>query len=56
MYLIRLIMIGDYTSMYLIRLIMMGDYTSIYLFRLIMMGGSIGCGLSLPAVNYCYLL
>ena len=40
----------------MIRLIMMGDYTSIYLFRLIMMGGSIGCGLSLPAVNYCYLL
>ena len=56
MYLIRLIMIGDYTSMYLIRLIMMGDYTSIYLFRLIMMGGSIGCGLLLPVVNYCYLL
>ena len=35
---------------------MVGDYTSIYLFRLIMMGGSIGCGLSLPAVNYWYLL
>ena len=52
MYLIRLIMIGDYTSMYLIRLIMMGDYTSIYLFRLIMMGGSIGCGLLLSVVNY----
>ena len=49
-------MIGDYTSMYLIRLIMMGDYTSIYLFRLIMMGGSIGCGLLLSVVNYCYLL
>ena len=42
--------------MYLIRLIMMGDYTSIYLFRLIMMGGSIGCGLLLSVVNYCYLL
>ena len=55
-YLVRLIMMGDYTSMYLIRLIMMGDYTSIYLFRLIMMGGSIGCGLLLPVVNYCYLL
>ena len=49
-------MMGDYTSICLFRLIMMGDYTSIYLFRLIMMGGSIGCGLSLPVVNYCYLL
>ena len=35
---------------------MMGDYTLIYLVPLIMVGGSIGCGLSLPAVNYCYLL
>ena len=49
-------MMGDYTSIYLFRLIMMGDYTSIYLFRLIMMGGSIGCGLLLSVVNYCYLL
>ena len=53
---IRLIMIGDYTSIYLIRLVMIGDYTLIYLVPLIMVGGSIGCGLSLPAVNYCYLL
>ena len=49
-------MIGNYTSIYLNRLVMMGDYTIIYLIRLIMVGGSIGCGLSLPAVNYCYLL
>ena len=35
---------------------MMGDYTLIYLVPLIMVGDSIGCGLSLPAVNYCYLL
>ena len=35
---------------------MMGDYTLIYLVPLIMVGGSIGCGLLLPVVNYCYLL